>query len=117
MTCRPPGNLRMSILLWWPPPSTNGRGSVGPPNGATGPATEGAVAAAYTAAGLGAPRLMVWMDSPLGGMLAVRALRATRRVTLGEVSAALQREPGYGRVEADSIRSTIHRMTWTPARR
>jgi len=39
------------------------------------PATEAAVAAAYRAAGLEPPALVVWMDSPLGGAYAVTALR------------------------------------------
>ncbi len=42
------------------------------------PAAEAAVAAAYAAAGLAPPAVVVWMDSPLGGMMAAQLLRHPR---------------------------------------
>ena len=43
------------------------------------PAAEAAVHAAYVAAGMEPPAVMVWMDSPLGGTLASAALRGQLR--------------------------------------
>ena len=43
------------------------------------PAAEAAVRAAYVAAGMEPPAVMVWMDSPLGGTLASAALRGQLR--------------------------------------
>ncbi len=42
------------------------------------PAVEAAVSAAYAAAGLVPPAVVVWMDSPLGGMMAAQLFRHPR---------------------------------------
>jgi hypothetical protein len=56
------------------------------------PAAEAAVAAAYKAAGLVPPTLVVWMDSPYGGMLAARAIRG--RLGLRQLAVLLSERPG-----------------------
>jgi hypothetical protein len=50
------------------------------------PAVEGAVTAAYTAAGLDPPALFVWMDSPLGGLFAAAVIKdaLTNKGQLGD---------------------------------
>ncbi|MBB5960681.1 hypothetical protein FHS29_007309 [Saccharothrix tamanrassetensis] len=57
-------------------------------------AAEAAVAAAYVATGLTPPRLVVWMDSPLGGLLAAYAIR--RRVAPAELGRLVVVEPSAG---------------------
>ena len=50
------------------------------------PAAEATVAAAYRAAGFDAPQVMIWMDSPLGGVVAKWALK---RVVGGQLRGQL----------------------------
>ena len=48
------------------------------------PAAEAAVRAAYRAAGIEDPQVVVWMDSPLGGMLATAFVRELKSDQLGD---------------------------------
>jgi hypothetical protein len=71
------------------------------------PAAEAAVAAAYKAAGLVPPSLVVWMDSPYGGMLAARAISG--RLSLRQLTVLLSERPGTPAV-ADVARRALAQL-------